>query len=297
MMGNLDWALEYVRRGWYVLPLYPIFNGKCECPDRTYKVGPDPKKWKCSPGKHPYHHLQHGLKDATNNPDRVRLGWGQLWPRAGIAIALQTSGLLDVAPDGVDDLADFIARGLPETLSFRSGGGEGHQHHLYRLEPGAPVARLCVSGHYDIMSDGYCVAPNTLHVSGGQYTWLNYDSLLEPAEPPLWPVQLLIDQINGRTPAAAVSVPGEAILGENGEPPLDIDTEVWTGQGFEDRSSVLWAIAGELAAAGANEATIVEALRERDQSLGLNKSVGRSDQEARYRETARRQPHALDDLA
>lgn len=290
MMGLLDWALEYVRRGWYVLPLYPIVNGKCSCPDRVYKVGPDPSKWKCSPGKHPFSNLPHGVKDASNDPNRIRMWWGPtMWPDAGIGIALGPSDLLDVAPDGVDDLADFIARGLPDTLSFRSGGGEGHQHSLYQLPPGTPHARLCVPGHYDIMSDGYCVAPPTRHASGGQYTWSRYDSHWPTVAPPTWAIELLQDQINARTPAASVSVPGEAVLGQNGEPPLEIDADIWAGLGFADRSSVLWAIAGELAQAGANEATIVEALRERDQTLGLGKYSNRKDQDKRYTETARRQ--------
>jgi Protein of unknown function (DUF3987)/Bifunctional DNA primase/polymerase, N-terminal len=289
MMTPLEWALEYTSRGWSVLPLYPIVNGKCSCPDRTYKIGPDPSKWKCSPGKHPFGNLVHGVKDATSDPDRARLWWGQMWPSAGIGIALAPSGLLDVAPDDVEDLAEFIARGLPETLSFRSGGGDGHQHFLYRLPPGIPQARLCVPGHYDIMSDGYCAAPPTLHQSGGRYVWQRFGINLTVAGPPDWAIELLQLQVQGRTPAASASVPGDAILGENGQPPLDIDPDVWQGIAATDRSGGLWAIAGELAQAGANEATIVEALRERDEALGWNKFAKRSDRERRYVETARRQ--------
>jgi hypothetical protein len=289
-MTPREWALEYVGRGWYVLPLYPIVGGRCSCPDRIYKIGPDPMKWKCTPGKHPFGHLQRGVKDATNDPKRVDLWWGQtMWPNAGVGIALAPSGLLDVAPDGVDDLADFIARGLPETLTFRSGGGEGHQHFLFGLPQGAPHARLCLPKHYDLLSDGYCVAPPTLHESGGTYQWLAYDSQSAPKDPPLWACELLVDHVNGRTPAAEASVPGEAILGENGEPPLDIDRDVWEGVHAADRSSGLWAIAGDLAQEGANEETIVVALRERDQTLGWRKFTDRKDAEQRYRDTARRQ--------
>jgi len=291
-MTALEWALEYVRRGWPVLPLYPIVGGTCSCPDRIYKVGPDPSRWKCSPGKHPYGNLHNGVKDATLDEDRVRLWWGpSMWPDAGVAIALEAGHLLDIAPDDLDDLADFIARGLPETLTFRSGGGEGHQHFLYRLLDGVPAARLCLPQHYDILSAGYCVAPPTLHYSGGRYAWLNYDSHTAAADPPLWACELLIDHVDGRTPAATLSVPGEAILGQNGEPPLDIDAYVWQGggRGTTDRSGTLWAIAGELAQAGANEATIIEALRERDETLGLAKFTNRKDRDRRYRETAQRQ--------
>jgi hypothetical protein len=170
----MEWALEYARRGWPVLPLYPIIDGKCACPDRTFKVGPDPRKWKCTPGKHPFSNLVHGVKDATLDPERVKLWWGvTMWPNANIGVALWEAGLVDVAPDNVADEAEFIARGLPETLTFRSGGGEGHRHYLFRRAPDTPRTRLCVPGHYDIMSDGYAVFPPSTHISGGRYAWLN----------------------------------------------------------------------------------------------------------------------------
>lgn len=284
---KLEWALEYVARGWPVLPLYPIVGGRCSCPDKIYKVGP-PEKWKCSPGKHNYGNLHHGVKDATLDPDRVRLWWGPtMWPDANVGVALASASLLDVAPDNIDDLADFIARGLPETLSFRSGGGEGHRHFLYQLPPNVPYARLCVPGHYDILSDGYAVMPPSNHISGGQYAWEIYDDR-PPFTPSSWACALLVDHVNGRTPAAKISVPGEAIIGENGAPPLAIDLDVWKGIGAKDRSGGLWAIGGELASAGANEATIVEALRERDDTL-WGKYTTRKDRETRYLEIAQRQ--------
>lgn len=118
---------------------------------------------------------------------------------------------------------------------------------------------------------------------------MSYDPALEPGDPLPWVCDWLIAHVNGRTPAASVSVPGDAILGQNGEPPLAIDLDVWAGAHAADRSSGLWAIAGELAAAGANEETIVEALRERDVTLGWLKFANRRDAETRYRETARRQ--------
>lgn len=284
----LDWALAYVARGWPVLPLYPIIDGECACSPRQKRDR------KCAPGKHPYVQLTHGVRDATLDADRVRLWWGPLmWPDANIGIDLAGAGLLDVAPDNVADLAEFIARGLPETLTFRSGSGEGHQHFLYKLPEGAPRARLCLSGRYDLMSDGYAVVPPS--VTHGPYEWLKYLPDAPPTAPPMWAVELLILQVELRTPATELSVPGDAVIGEGGEPPLDIDRRVWTGEGLVDgkRSGALWAIGGELAQAGANEATIVEALRERDETLGLQKYSGRSDRERRYLEIARRQLAAV----
>lgn len=172
MNTKLEWALEYIGRGWPVLPLYEIAAGKCVCPDKIYKVGPDAKKWKCSPGKHPYGNLWRGLKDATLDPQAVKRWWGPtMWPNANIGVALWEAGLIDVAPDGIADLAEFIGNGLPETLSFVSGGGEGHRHFLFTRPEGAPRARLCVPDHFDVMSDGYAVFPPSNHVSGGVYSW------------------------------------------------------------------------------------------------------------------------------
>ena len=287
MNERLEWALNYIAHGWPVLPLYPVINGKCQCPDNVYKVGP-PEKWKCSPGKHPYANLRSGAKDATLDEERVRMWWGPtMWPHAGVAVNLGMARLMDIAPDRPADLAEFIARGLPETLTFRSGGGEGHQHSLYLLPESVPQTRLCLPGRYDIMSAGYCVMPPTLHASGNKYEWLVQRTTVPP---PRWACELLIDHIEGRTPAAEVTVPGDAVLGQNGEPPADIDTDVWAGVGFaNDRSAGLWAIAGELAEAGANEATIIEALRERDESLGWHKFTNRKDRDERYTQTARRQ--------
>src|SRR5439155_27223495 len=105
-------------------------------------------------------------------------------------------------------------RGLPVTFTLRSGSGEGHQHFLYKLPPGAPRARLCLSGHYDLMSDGYAVMPPSTTV--GPYAWLKYDPEMLPADPPAWALELLALQIEGRTPATELSVPGDAVLGENG---------------------------------------------------------------------------------
>jgi hypothetical protein len=281
-MSPQEWALEYVTRGWPVLPLYSMDDGVCVCSPRQKR------EKKCAPGKHPYVNLLHGVRDATLDAERVRMWWGErMWAKANIGIDLAGAGLLDVAPDNVADLAEFIARGLPETLTFRSGSGEGHQHFLYRLPEGAPRARLCLSGRYDLMSDGYAVVPPSSTV--GPYEWLKYSPEMLPAEPPAWALELLALQVEGRTPATEVSVPGDAVIGEAGEPPLDIDRRVWAGVGAADRSGGLWAIAGELAQAGANEATIVEALRERDESLGWQKFSQRSDRERRYTETARRQ--------
>ena len=86
---RLDAALGYAERGWAVLPLEWIDNGKCSC-----------AKNPCSgkPGKHPRSGI--GAKSATTDPVKIRAWWSK-WPRANIGIATgSTSGLLMLGPDG-----------------------------------------------------------------------------------------------------------------------------------------------------------------------------------------------------
>ena len=64
-------ALEYAQRGWHVLPLHSIRNGRCSC-----------GKAECeSPGKHP--RTTSGLKDATTDPEQIR-AWWETWPAANV---------------------------------------------------------------------------------------------------------------------------------------------------------------------------------------------------------------------
>jgi hypothetical protein len=59
--------------------------------------------------------------------------WWRVQPDAGLFVNLERSGLIDVSSDNSGKLADFQQRGLTPTLSFESGSGAGHEHHLYRL--------------------------------------------------------------------------------------------------------------------------------------------------------------------
>ena len=72
--SRLAAALRYARRGWYVLPVHSVREGRCTCGDPN-----------CSrPGKHP--RTLHGVKDATTDPEVIR-GWFKQWPGANIGVA------------------------------------------------------------------------------------------------------------------------------------------------------------------------------------------------------------------
>lgn len=277
-------ALSYAELGWPVVPLFTPINGVCDCPD-TYK-----QKQKCAPGKHP--RTMHGLDDATTDPEKIARWWA-MWPHANVAIDLVRSGLLDIAPDSLQWQAEFIARGLPWTASFRSGGGDGHEHHLYRRPPECPAYRLCKTDEYDILSAGYAVMPPSLHESGQHYIWKQPPDILGVTDAPGWAVATMQDvvrsshvHLNGQVPEEADEAP-VALAGE--------DLERWNGHvvpikhdGSIDRSAALFHIGLSLAKAGASRSAIRRALHDRDETLGWSKYVGRTDAVKRYDVIAQR---------
>ena len=263
-------GLGHANVGWYSVVLHGLTTGgECTCGNNLCDT----------PCKHPL--TEHGDKDASTKTS-VIWEWFHQRPDANIGIVLEPSNLVDIAPDSLDWLGRFQQRGLPRTATFRSGGGEGHQHHLYRRPDGCPAYRLCRSGEYDIMSAGYCVVPPSRHKSGRQYEWIippdEFPQGLPPA--PDWAVAML-QQAADKAPKAN---PG---TGVGDGPPVRLSTvglAYWHGErvkekpdGITDRSATLFGIGGFLAEAGASERTIVDAIENRDVALGFSKYTDRRD--------------------
>ena len=213
-------------------------------------------------------------------------------PHGNISIALEPSNLLDIAPDSQEWLERFQQRGLPRTATFKSGGGVGHQHHLYRRPDNCPAHRVCRSGEFDILSGGYCVAPPSRHVSGKQYEWIIPPGEFPQGLPeaPDWAVAMLRQ--------AAEKAPKENPGVEVGDdPPVRLSTlglAYWQGErvkqkpdGSTDRSAALYAIAVYLARAGASARTIAEAIENRDVALGFSKYFDRRDSREYQRAAAK----------
>jgi hypothetical protein len=158
-------ALEYIGRGWRVLPVHTIENGACTC-----RLGAA-----CgSPGKHP--RTQHGVHDASADPDIVA-DWWQRWPDSNIGIATGAVSdllILDIDPrNGGDTAMVALARKLgrlPPTPRAITGGDGVH---LYFRHPGDgwSFKRQLAPG-IDVQADGrFVVAPDSLHASGRRYRW------------------------------------------------------------------------------------------------------------------------------
>lgn len=285
--ARLEAALAYAALGWPVVPLHTPKDGVCDCPDVP---SPDPKKdrkggVRCpSPGKHP--RTIHGLEDATTDVAKITRWWS-IWPHANIAIDLARSGLVDVAPDSVEWYAEFLARGLPDTTHFASGGGDGHAHYLYLRTDDCPTYRLTETGKYDILSAGYAVMPPSLHVSGVRYAPLDAPICMPTTSAPSWAVGMLVERGSKKAHADAssgVSFDGDA-------PPIALHgdaLERWSGRQYTpgpkgiDRSQSLWRIAVDLLEAGLAPTFVEVVIAARDIALGWEKFAGRGDAHTRY---------------
>ena len=240
---------------------------------------------------------RHGPKEATSDPEVISRWWQDL-PSANIGVALETARLLVIAPDSPKWLVEFERRGLPKTAFAESGGGEGHRHYYYRRPDSCLVGRLCRSGEYDIVADGYTVAPPSLHVSGRPYQWLSPPwEVLDLPDAPGWAVEMLVEAGSRRD-----SPNGIKSQDWTGWPPVSLHADalkLWRGDlvidhadgarkqagGITeiDRSATLYHIGLELAKAGVTPRSIAEALEERDAALGYDKYVDRPDPQEYYR--------------
>jgi hypothetical protein len=123
---------------------------------------------------------EHGLKDATTNPEIIRQWW-QHEPQLNVAIATgAVSGVFVIDVDGLD--AEFELRRLEaehgelpatvEVVTPRPG------RHVYFKMPEAPVRNSAskIAPGVDVRGDGgFVVSPPSVHPSGRAYhsgSWL-----------------------------------------------------------------------------------------------------------------------------
>ncbi len=155
-MSPLKAALDYLERGWAVIPVQRGAKRPLVA-------------WE------PY---QHRLPTSAEVE-----AWFAEWPEANIGLVTgAVSGLvvldIDPAHDGEESLRRLQRRygPLPETAIVRTGGGGLH---FYFRHPGGEVRnRAGLAPGIDVRGDGgLIVAPPSLHPSGGRYLW-------EPAHEP-----------------------------------------------------------------------------------------------------------------
>lgn len=179
----LSAALGYANRGWPVLPLHTVQNGRCTC-----------GKADCSsPGKHP--RTRNGLSDATTDEGQIT-AWFTRWTDANVGVVTgPASGLLAVDVDGEDGAKNLAALkskyGEVSTVTVRTGNG---RHLLFR-HPGLNVKNSVgrVTPHVDVRAErAYIVAPPSIHYTGKQYRFENPNA--ELAEIPDWLLARMTDR-------------------------------------------------------------------------------------------------------
>ena len=170
-MQPIRYGLDYLRRGWSVVPLAARSKRPLV----------------------PWERLQ------THPPTEKEIAdWARHWPSANIGIvtgAVSKLVVLDIDPGhGGNESVAVMQRqhgDLPRTPQVATGGGGAH---IYFRHPGEPIAnRAGIAPGVDLRGDGgLVVAPPSVHPSGRTYVWrpsLDPDSCaLAPV--PLW---LLLD--------------------------------------------------------------------------------------------------------
>lgn len=275
-------AYQYALLKTPVSPLcHPTTDGNCGCGKNHsgQDVGKAPK-------------TRRGHKDASATIRQIWDWWHQ-WPDANIGINLEAAGLVVVAPDSPVWDETFKQRGLPETATVQSGGGQGHLHYYFLRPVDCPQRRITKSGEYDILSLGYVVAPPSRHRSGRRYEWITgLPRFIEDLPfAPDWVVNELKQAANSAV--LVESRPLEMAQEPAERPPVVLDkfgVRWWNGEqvkrrtpGTIDRSATLMTIASCLGEAGATEDQIAEALAERDCSLGYQKYTKRKDSREYWR--------------
>jgi hypothetical protein len=215
---HLEHALEYAARGWRLLPVWPMVNGRCACGNDCGDAA----------GKHPVFTTGEGHEGASIDP-KVLAGWfGGDKP---LNIAIRTGdglAVLDVDPrnGGAESLAKAVAAHgpLPATRIAETGRGDGGIH-VYLKVPHGTASRKIAPG-LDLQAEGkYVIAPPSNHASGGTYRW-------HPLQPPL-----------ARAPAWVLGPPPAR---HKARPPQHWEAVIRSGAARGERNDTLAALAGYL---------------------------------------------------
>ena len=136
---------------------------------------------------------KNGHLDSTRDPAVI----AKFWPANSgdnIGIDLQSSRVLVIGPDCPERLGEFEQLGLPDTMKVQTGSGPGHIHHFYHVTPDCPIHRLCISGDFDIMTNGYVVAAGSF-TTGAYLPLTPVRNVEDLPEAPAWAVQMLVEAV------------------------------------------------------------------------------------------------------
>ena len=180
MVGPLEAALEYAKRGWPVFQTF-IQNGKLLPASSAKDGGP---RW-----------------DATTDPEEIKWRW-TINPNAGVGIATgRTAGILVIdidtaeghGDDGYASLAELEACNgvIPDTLSVTTPSGGQHLYFNYPEEGYIGNGASKIAKGIDHRGDGGYVNAVPSVRPDGRYSWEHPIGLFEPADCPDWLLNLI----------------------------------------------------------------------------------------------------------
>lgn len=181
---------------------------------------------------------RNGHFDATNDPLVVTRLW-QCNPRGNIGISLPASGLFVIGPDSLGWLEEFERRGLPDTLVSETASGPGHRHYFYRRPPNAPIHRFCVSDQFDLIANGYAIAPPSATSAPpakvtGEYKWLTaLRRASELPEAPMWAVEMIQQHADVEAARPPATLPSLQPLRASDQEIMDMIRRSKNGPKFE----------------------------------------------------------------
>jgi P4 family phage/plasmid primase-like protien len=163
-------ALKYIERGWHVLP---VLSG----------------------GKRPL--LSNGFHGSSTDPAQIKEWFDGTDHNIGVRCGDASKLLvLDFDEDKMDDDARaFMAsvQSLSNTYVVKSGRDGGGTHYYFNLPKDVDLPGKLYSG-IDVKSDGYVVAPPSLHSSGRPYTVANDKPVTDL---PKWVFERLVESVSG----------------------------------------------------------------------------------------------------
>jgi hypothetical protein len=151
----------------------------------------------------------HGVKDATKDPDMIRLWWHTV-PDYNVAVATGSASSIFVV-----DLDSLDAEGELRKLEFENGSLPcsvevitARGRHIYFKTPAATVCNSAsrIAPGIDVRGEGgYVLVPPSVHPSGRRYCW-SVDAANTFADPPEWLLTKIVSPPHG---AVAVTPPSE----------------------------------------------------------------------------------------
>lgn len=156
-------ALDYLARGWSVIPCCPPDHAGCSknhtdrCKGNNRGKTPLLSSWSEYQGRLP-------------TEEEVRKWW-QRWPTANIAVLTgKLSGIIVLDVDSAEGEEVVQKLGLPATAVSKTSKG---RHYIFK-HPGAETSNAAkiLDNKVDFRGDGgYIIAPPSVHASGHVYEW------------------------------------------------------------------------------------------------------------------------------